>query len=194
MRALLDEEPGAWDFFVERHAGLVAGVARRLLRGRGLTGSQPDVDDITENVFVMLLERDAALLRSYDPRYALRSYLAVLTRTAVHRWLRRRRAKVDLPDAMWGDALPDEDAPAAPEATTRAELQGAVRDVLAQLPDRDQQVLRLFYYEGRDYHAIAQVLGVSVNSVGAALSRARARLARALAEHRDLTESDWRSI
>lgn len=172
----------------------MTGVARRLLRGRGLPADPADVDDVVENVFVMLLERDGALLRNYDPRYPLRSYLAVLTRTAVHRWLRRRRAKVDLPDPMWGDALPDRTAMAAPEQTTQRELQGAVREVLATLPERDQQVLRLFYYEGRDYHAIGRALGVSVNSVGATLSRARARLARALTEHRDLTESDWRSL
>ena len=44
----------------------------------------------------------------------------------------------------------------------------------------EQRVLRLFYYESVDYQGIADTLGISINSVGAALSRARSKLAKAL--------------
>lgn len=194
VTSLIDGAPGAWEEFVDQYSGLVAAVARRVLKVRGGRPAQADVDDVVENVFVMLLERDGALLKNYDARYRLSAYLAVITRTAVHRFLRRQKAKVNLPDEMWGESLTDPGQAAVSEEQTRGEITGALRDVIAEMSERDQQLLRLFYFEGRDYQAIAEVLRISVNSVGAALSRARNRLAQALTQHRDLTESDWRSI
>jgi RNA polymerase sigma-70 factor (ECF subfamily) len=194
VRTLLDGEPGAWDYFVERYAGLVQAAVRRVLLGRGLKPDGSDVEDIAENVFVMLLDKDGELLRRYDPRHKLSAYLAVLARTAVHRWLRRQRAKVQLPEEVWGEALPEEDALSISDATTHREICGAVRESLEGLTEREQRVLRLFYYEGQDYQQIADQLGVSVNSIGAALSRARSKLHDALRRHEDLSESDFRSV
>lgn len=194
VRSLLDGEPGAWDYFVECYAGLVQAAVRRVLLGRGLRPDPADVDDLTENVFVMLLEKDGELLRRYDPRHKLAAYLAVLARTSVHRWLRRQKARVHLPDEVWGEALPEEDALTISDETTYREICGAVRESLESLTEREQQVLRLYYYEGQDYQQIAAALGVSVNSVGAALSRARNKLHEMLRRHEDLTESDFRSI
>jgi RNA polymerase sigma-70 factor (ECF subfamily) len=194
VQALLDGEQGSWDYFVERYGGVVVGTVRRILKARGVRPSQADVDDISENVFVMLLEKDGNLLRNYDDRFRLSAYLAVISRTAVHRWLRRQKAKVQLPDEMWGDAVPDEDALTISDQTTHGEIRAAVRETLEELSERDQRLLRLFYYDGKDYQAIADTLGISINSVGAALSRARAKLAKALASHQDLSESDWRSV
>jgi RNA polymerase sigma-70 factor (ECF subfamily) len=194
VEALLASEEGSWDYFIERYAGVVVGSVRRVLRGRGLRPSQADVDDLTENVFVMLLEKDGSLLRRYDKRYRMSAYLAVLARTSVHRWLRKRKPGVQLPDEMWGDSIPDADRLSISDQTTQGEVLTAVRDMIETLSERDQRLLRLFYFDGQDYQAIAKTLGVSVNSVGAALSRARSRLAKALQSHEDLTESDWRSV
>lgn len=194
VAALIAGEPGAWDLFVERHAGLVTAVVRRLLQGRGAGGSQADVDDLTENVFLMLLEDDKALLRRYDPSYRLSAYLAVLARTAVHRWLRRQKARVQLPDEMWDEAVRDEALAPVSEEARHGELRGALHEVLDRLPAKEQRVLRLYYFEGQDYDGIARTLGIAKNSVGAALTRARARLADALRQHRELTESDWKSL
>ena len=47
-----------------------------------------------------------------------------------------------------------------------------LKEALARLPARDQRLLRLFFAEGRKYREIAVELGVSINSVGALLSRA----------------------
>lgn len=194
VRSLLDGEPGAWDYFVECFAGLVQAAVRRVLLGRGLRPDPADVDDLTENVFVMLLDKDGELLRRFDPRHKLSAYLAVLARTSVHRWLRRQKSKVQLPDEVWGEAMPEEDVLSISDQTTHREICHAVRDSLEGLTEREQQVLRLYYYDGRDYQQIAEKLGVSVNSVGAALSRARVKLHEVLRKHEDLSESDFRSV
>lgn len=194
VRSLLAGEAGAWEYFVECYAGLVHATVRRVLSVRGARPDPADVDDLAENVFVMLLEKDQELLRRYDPRFKLAAYLAVIARTAAHRWLRRKKLTVDLPDDVWGDGVAEADRLTNSEAATQREVTGAVRDTLAGLSEREQTVLRLFYYEDKDYQEIAAALGISVNSVGAALSRARARLHEALKNHEDLSESDFRMV
>lgn len=192
VESLLAEEPGAWDLFVERYAGLAASVVRRILRSRVRHPEPADVDDVTENVFVMLLEREGELLRRYDASHKLSAYVAVIARTAAHRHLRRQKAKVDLPDEMWGDAIADSGQETASAETAGLELKSALRETLGQLSERDQRILKLFYFEGRDYQAIAKTMGLSVNSVGAALTRARTKLGTALRDKNDLSDADWR--
>jgi len=192
VESLLAEEAGAWDLFVERYAGLVASVVRRIFRTRGRGLGQADVDDVTENVFVMLLEQDGRLLRRYDPAHKLSAYVAVIARTATHRFLRTQKVKVDLPDEMWGDSIADSGQGTASAETAGLEMRSALHETMAELSERDQRVLRLFYFDGRDYQSIAKTLGLSVNSVGAALSRARGKLGDALRSRSDLSDVDWR--
>jgi RNA polymerase sigma-70 factor (ECF subfamily) len=194
VRALLDSEIGAWDLFVERYAGLVAAVVRRILRGRGIKPAASDVDDLVENVFVALLERDGRLLRRYDPQHKLATYLGVIARTQCHRWFRARKARVQLPDEMWGESLADSGALPAPVGLERREALEAVQRALAELTDREQELLRAFYFEGLDYKEVAEKFAMSVNSVGAALTRARTRLEAEMKKKTDLTDTDFRGL
>ncbi|MCA8926109.1 MAG: sigma-70 family RNA polymerase sigma factor [Planctomycetes bacterium] len=181
VQALLEGSPGAWDAFVERYLGLVVGCARRVLLSRGLRPSGADVDDIAEGVFVMLLEDDKKLLRRYDPAHKLSAYLAVLTRTAAYRDLRKRKTSARLPDTMWQDAVPAQ-GPEVGAALDRRETRETVQAALEALPERDREILRRFYFDDQDYQQIADSLGLAVNSVGAALSRARKRMGAALTD------------
>ncbi len=194
VRALLEGELGAWDLFVERYAALVSAVVRRILRGRGVRPSQSDVDDLVENTFVALLERDGRLLRKYDPTHKLVTYLGVIARTQCHRWLRARKAKAELPDEMWGESLADSGALPAPVGLARGEMLDAVRDGMTELSDRERDLLKAFYFEGQDYKELSEKLGMSINSIGAALTRARAKLEAAMKRRTDLTDSDFRSM
>lgn len=56
----------------------------------------------------------------------------------------------------------------------------AVRAGVAQLPERQRLVLFLRYYADLEYGAIAEVLGISPNTVGPALASAQANLRRLL--------------
>lgn len=194
VRALLDGEPGAWDLFVERYTAFVAAVVRRILKGRGIKPSAADVDDITENTFVSLLDREGRLLRRYDPAHKLGTYLGVIARTQTHRWLRVRKTKVDLPDELWGESLADSGAIPAAQGLARREALDAIREGLEALTDREKLVLKLFYFDGADYKAIAEKLGISINTIGSALTRARAKLEVAIKERTDMTDSDFRSV
>jgi RNA polymerase sigma factor (sigma-70 family) len=62
---------------------------------------------------------------------------------------------------------------------------GAVRAVVAALPERQRLVLFLRYYADLDYGSIAEALGVATGTVGAALNAAHAKLRRSLEEVRN---------
>lgn len=55
-----------------------------------------------------------------------------------------------------------------------------LRDALQRLPPTQRGAVMLRYYFGADYAEIAKALGISQNSVGTTLSRARASLREAL--------------
>lgn len=163
---------GAWDAFVRRYAPLILAIARRSLRARGLSPAPDDLEDICENTFLALVKDDFSLLRSYDEKFALSTFLGVIARTQAGRFARRRRAGGSDVDVAELPSRMDDPAVAVEEGDLRA----ALRDTLAEMPERDRQILHLFYYSDRDYRAIAQELKISANSVGAALHRARERL------------------
>lgn len=172
--------PGAWDAFVRRYAPLILAIARRSLRARGLSPAPDDLEDICENTFLALVKDDFALLRSYDDRFALSTFLGVVARTQAGRFARRRRVGGSDVDVAELPSRVDDPAVAVEEGDLRA----ALRETLDEMPDRDRQILQLFYFSDRDYRAIAVELKISANSVGAALHRARERL-KARLEARD---------
>jgi RNA polymerase sigma-70 factor (ECF subfamily) len=176
--------PGAWDAFVRRYAPLILAIARRSLRARGLSPAPDDLEDICENTFLALVKDDFALLRSYDDRFALSTFLGVVARTQAGRFARRRRVGGSDVDVAELPSRVDDPAVAVEEGDLRA----ALRDTLDEMPERDRQILTLFYFSDRDYRAIAAELKISANSVGAALHRARERL-KARLEARDRRSS-----
>jgi RNA polymerase sigma factor for flagellar operon FliA len=87
-----------------------------------------------------------------------------------------------------GDELPDPDFPAAPEARpdalcARTHLHNAVTEVLEALPERQQKILRLYYFDELTMKEIGARFGINESRVsqihkaamGAAGDRLRAR-------------------
>ncbi len=70
----------------------------------------------------------------------------------------------------------------------RAAALVTLRTALDALPARDRLLLTLRYLEGLDYRAIAKALGLSPDSVGQLLHRAKERLALRLPQLRHLVE------
>ena len=48
--------------------------------------------------------------------------------------------------------------------------------LLAELPEKQRDVVRLFHLEGQSYAAISDALGMPIGSVGVTLRRAEAKL------------------
>jgi RNA polymerase sigma-70 factor (ECF subfamily) len=186
VRRLVAGDDGAWRAFVRGYAPLVLALARRMLRQRGARAADPDAEEVVSEVFLQLLRRDRLLLRRYDPRWRLSTYLGVICRTEVLRRVRReRRQGASLAEPA---ALPEPDTRPGPtarlEETERRETLDALAEGLEGLGARDRLLLTLRFLDGLGYEAIAAALGVSPASVGPLLGRAKARLARRIPQLR----------
>lgn len=117
-----------------------------------------------------------AIARAWEKRHTLRN--ESLFRTWITRILIRecvniqRRQKRSVPV----DALPEA------ESEPEDEHIAALREALAQLPQRQRTMTVLHYMEGYDVREVARIMGTTKSAVCAGLSRARARLRASMGE------------
>ena len=164
IRELLSGGPEAWDRFVREHRLVVLKAIHSAAYRFRATGA--DVEDAAGQVFLELLEDDAKLLRSFQGKSALTTWLSVIAyRTAAREFSRRIRAR--------------EVETARPAPPPRAR-EGEVLEQLEKLPEHDRRALVLFHIEDCSYREIADRLGLPLNQVGMVLLRAREKLAKIL--------------
>jgi RNA polymerase sigma factor (sigma-70 family) len=152
-------------FIAEIFEAHYAGVARLA----AMLGAD-DPEDVAQEAFARLYRWQDALR---DPGAAL----AYLRATACN--LTRNRARHLQVAARWM-SRPAEDAGSSEQLVIASEERGEVRAALAALPARQRQALVLRYWLDLPYAEIAEVMGVSVGTVKAALSRGTGALARKL--------------
>ena len=149
----------------------VFGIAYGILRDRAAA------EDVAQEVFVKLWQG----LGGYDGRAKLSTWIYAIARNASISALRKRPRGISLSDpavAAEADAL---ESAAAPPDAEDAQLWRAVE----ALPDKQRQVVTLFYQDDRTTEEVAEMLGLPLNTVKTHLHRARARLAVSLADTRE---------
>ena len=177
VRRCADGDESAWATFVDTEGPRIHALVRRMLARRTGRADDAAVDEVVADVFLALLRRDRALLRQYDPRWRLSTYLGVICRTEVGRLLRRRR-RMHTPLDTAPEPRAEGPSPAGRAEAEEERLAEArrLREALDGLAPRDRLLLELRHLEGLDYRALAALLDVSEESVGSLLSRARRRL------------------
>jgi RNA polymerase sigma-70 factor, ECF subfamily len=159
-------DEGALALAYQRYAGLVYGLARRVL------GDAAMAEEVTQEVFVYLWEHPSR----FDPtRGSMRSWLGVLThRRSVDRVrAEARRTRRELSAAPV--APPTEAQAEIDDELSRAWLAGCVRDAIDQLPAEQRDAVVLAYFGGRTYRQVATELSIPE---GTAKSRLRLALSK----------------
>jgi len=169
-RALVAEclsgDRGAWDCFVRiYHPFVLAAVEQAFPRG-----SEADVEDLCQEVFVSLFQEGGRRLREFQWRCSLKNWLRVVAASRVVDHHRKARAHLCLDEERFSaGSLTDGSTPER------------VRHSLLALGARDRLLLRLAHHRQRSYRQIAELLGVEENSIGPALNRAEQRFKENLA-------------
>lgn len=133
-----------------------------------LTGDADVADDLAQEAFIRLLEKDVT-------DEGIRSWLFTVARNLVRDRSRVRSRREELLDQY--DTGPSR--PRRPDETAeRKERVEAVRAALDELSERDRTML-LLREEGFKYSEIAEVVGVKPSSVGTLLARALRRFEEA---------------
>ena len=152
-----------WNEIVEGHAERIFRIAYRIL------GSVHDAEDVSQVVF-------AEAFRIFESR-EVQSWPGLFTRLSTVRSIdlvRRRKNTV---------AIADNDRVSNLEPYDNAvgsELADWLRRVVAELPQQQMEIFTLTHFEQLDRNEVAQILGVSPESVSTALYKARQRLTHQL--------------
>jgi RNA polymerase sigma factor (sigma-70 family) len=159
-RFVTQQDTTAFAALVERHAPMVLGVCRRLLR------RTEDAEDASQAAF-LVLARKAASIRK---REALASWLhGVACRVARKAQATTRRREREVPVAEV------EQADAAGDVTWREAL-AVLDEELNRLPAGYRAALVLCYLEGKTQDEAARELGWSLGALRGRLERGRERL------------------
>ena len=117
-----------------------------------------------------------AIARAWEKRGTLRDeslFATWLTRILIRECVNiQRRQRRSIPVETIPDAPCDEED----------ERIAALREALAQLPQRQRTMTVLHYMEGYDVREVARIMGTTKSAVCAGLSRARARLRTLMGE------------
>jgi len=140
-------------------------------------------EDVAQDVFVKAWRA----LPSYDGRAQLSTWLYAITRNTAISALRRRRPALSISDAA---TLAEAEAALATRAADQGSAGGAAQSralaaAIASLPERQQQVVALFYMQERSYEEVAEMLAMPLGTVKTLLHRARARLGQLLGDAPD---------
>ena len=170
LQELRAQRRGALEQMVRCYSGYVYTIVRAVL-GEAVT--LQDTEEVVADVFTAVWKKATAL----SPEGSLRGYLAATARNMAKNRLRVRGGELPLHEDV------AQDARAGPEQEAeRQEQAQLVRQLLAQLPERDREIFVRHYYLGQTLAAIAQVLCMPLSTVKSRLARGRKRLLRQLQE------------
>lgn len=184
-RELIDRclhgEKRSWEELTRRFGALVGAAVRNTLRRARIRPDENEVEEVCQAVWVSLCEDDFRRLRSFESKCSFTTWLTVLsTRRALDhlRTERRKGTLKNLPlEEHATDLLTDLRAGADPVASDDREL---VLQSMGRIPAEDRLILKLYYLDGLSYRSVGRILGVTANTVGAYLEKAKEHLRRSL--------------
>ena len=149
LKRCLACQSGAWKDLVNRFIGLFIHVINHSAHARGIRLKPDDVDDLCAEVFLGLLENDFAVLRRFEGKCSLATYLTVVARRIVVRSIARRRIAEALGHVpAHGTAITQAEA-GKPVEPQRLEDREEIQQMLEILSDTDAEIVRQFHLEGR---------------------------------------------
>jgi RNA polymerase sigma-70 factor (ECF subfamily) len=171
IRACLDQKQyrEAFDRLLPEFQNKVFRLAYAML------GEAGAAEDMAQDVFVRIWRA----LPGYRGQSSLSTWIYAITRNACLTALRKAGMKREV-------SMEEPGVVRAAEETGLAGRRGAGADIdvlrfLGQLPEKHQQVLRLYYLEEKSYEEVARLLEWPMGTVKVYLHRARKELAEAVA-------------
>ncbi len=172
IRGCLNGNEHAWAALIEKYKNLIYSIPLKY-------GASPDdAADIFQAVCLELFSALPGLRKTA----AFRSWLMAVTAHQAFHWKKktRRRAEDEL------TPVEEETLAAEPSADLieEVEREQMLRDAVARLPARCQEMIRLLFYQQPplSYRDVAERLGLATGSIGFIRGRCLKRLQRTLAD------------
>jgi RNA polymerase sigma factor (sigma-70 family) len=176
QRFVARREESAFAALVERHAAMVLGLCRSILR------NHHDAEDIFQAVF-LVLARKAGSIRKGD---CVGSWLYAVAYRLAHK-ARVRAGKRHVCERR--AAMPAEQTPM--DEVTWGELRDILHEEVSRLPEKYRAAVVLCYWEGRTHEQAGQQLGCAKSTIKDRLEKARAMLRKRLARRGLMLPAAW---
>ncbi len=154
---------------MKRYTAYVGTILRNTTRGQT---APEDIEELTADVFLALWHHAPEMRTEH-----LTGYLASIARSKGCNWLRKRQLDTQPIDDVVIAA--DADVSAQAELTELAEI---LREVMGQLPERDQEILLRYYFYHQTVAEIAGELHMKEATVKTRMHRSRKKLRQMFTE------------
>ncbi len=171
----LRHEPGAWTDFVDRYMGLIYHAINHVAHARSLVLSTADIEDVAAEIFLAVVDDNYDVLRRFKGQSSLPTYLTVIARRVCVKEVVKRFREAELGHSRAHRQSLSRDSSDEAEPILAAE---EVERMLADLPEREANVVRLYHLKFLNYRQIGKQLGIPENSIGPILAKARQSLRR----------------
>ena len=176
--------PDAREIFLAEFGALIRFAIHTVLRQRGLHLDQDRLEEIYQAQLLSFFDQNCRRLRLYEGREgaSFATYLRVCATRGTLDHLRRenRRTRWIEPE---GEAtlstLPDQRSGPERQSATHQRIE-QVRAFIAQLPIREQILVRMHFVEGRSIPEVARSLRMTDNATHVMKSRLRSKLRQEL--------------
>jgi RNA polymerase sigma-70 factor (ECF subfamily) len=166
------DAPSPYAFFAEQYQAYLARVLN-YVRLR-----VPN-EELAQDLTALTFERALSRIHTLRDREAFGGWLFRIARSVVAGYYRHRKPLLPLESAA---DRPAPDPPVEGQVAHSEELD-ALRDALAQLAERDQEIIRLRFVAGLTNRAIGKAMGLREGNVAVILYRALRKLRRTLSEN-----------
>ena len=182
LERCLDQKPRAWEDFVDRFLGLVVHIVNHTANARSVRLTPDDRDDLCAEVLLNLIKDDFAVLRHFRGQASLATYLTVVARRIVVAQMLKNKPMSSLSDTASGEV--DKRRAGSKSAAEEAMLnRDEIERLLVELDPQEENLVTMYHLDGKTYQEISGATGIPENSIGPALSRARAKMRKARLDH-----------
>ncbi len=169
LRRIADGERELFGELVLRHQDFIFNVVSRYVR------FEEEARDITQDVFLKAYEN----IEGFRGESKLSSWLYRIAYNLSMNWSERRAGRETQLDDEAAENIPE--APGITDELYERELQLArIAELLEEMPEKYRAVIKLYYFEDRQYQEIADALGLPINTVKVHLLRAKEMLRKKL--------------
>jgi RNA polymerase sigma factor (sigma-70 family) len=173
VQGCIQGEPEAWEKLIDKYKRLIYSIPIKY------GANSADAADVFQAVCIEVLHS----LPQLKNVQSLRSWLITVTIRQSYRWRKKQSNHIEL-DAMEPEVAEGIAFTAPVETLAELEQEQIVRNVVAKLPPRHRELVKLLFFEQPPlpYAEVARRLGLATGSIGFIRGRCLEKLRKALVE------------
>jgi len=156
----------AFSFLVEKYQKLVYTLALKLLK------KPEEAEEMAQDTFIKAFQK----LDSYEGKSKFSTWLYSITYNACISELRKRRIEFKSLDDRQVSDQDEQKMHDYYRETKKEDQEKYLNLALAKLPEDDQVLVTLYYYENQSMDEISQITGLTVSNIKVKIHRARKRM------------------